>query len=155
MLEALGPDGFLINIARGTVVDEVALVDALVHRRIAGAGLDVFENEPHVPEALFALDNVVLLPHMASATHETAQCDGGPGLRQPAELLRQRCREGCGGIGQPGCRAMARGARSPPFVLCLCLMPLSYALSYAVPRGCTPNEVDLPVISSFSPSTEW
>ncbi|MGO4808566.1 2-hydroxyacid dehydrogenase [Cupriavidus sp. 2MCAB6] len=71
VLEALGPEGFLINIARGTVVDEVALVDALVHRRIAGAGLDVFENEPHVPEALFALDNVVLLPHIASATHET------------------------------------------------------------------------------------
>jgi lactate dehydrogenase-like 2-hydroxyacid dehydrogenase len=46
-------------------------VDALVHRRIAGAGLDVFENEPQVPDALFALDNVVLLPHIASATHET------------------------------------------------------------------------------------
>jgi lactate dehydrogenase-like 2-hydroxyacid dehydrogenase len=71
VLEALGPQGFLINIARGTVVDEAALVDALVHRRIAGAGLDVFENEPQVPDALFALDNVVLLPHIASATHET------------------------------------------------------------------------------------
>ncbi|MDF3836862.1 2-hydroxyacid dehydrogenase [Cupriavidus basilensis] len=71
VLEALGPQGFLVNIARGTVVDEAALVDALVHRRIAGAGLDVFENEPQVPEALFALDNVVLLPHIASATHET------------------------------------------------------------------------------------
>ncbi|WP_354683826.1 2-hydroxyacid dehydrogenase [Cupriavidus necator] len=73
VLDALGPQGFLINIARGTVVDEAALVDALVHQRIAGAGLDVFEDEPNVPEALFALDNVVLLPHIASATFETRQ----------------------------------------------------------------------------------
>ncbi|TSP09532.1 2-hydroxyacid dehydrogenase [Cupriavidus campinensis] len=71
VLEALGPQGYLINIARGTVVDEAALVDALTHKRIAGAGLDVYENEPHVPEALFGLDNVVLLPHVASGTHET------------------------------------------------------------------------------------
>ncbi len=73
VLDALGPQGFLINISRGSVVDEAALVDALANRRIAGAGLDVFENEPQVPEALFALDNVVLLPHLASATHETRQ----------------------------------------------------------------------------------
>jgi hydroxypyruvate reductase len=73
VLKALGPQGFLINIARGTVVDEAALVDALVHRRIAGAGLDVFEREPHVPQQLLALDNVVLLPHVASATRETRQ----------------------------------------------------------------------------------
>lgn len=73
VLDALGPDGFLINIARGTVVDETALVDALANRRIAGAGLDVYENEPKVPEALFELDNVVLLPHVASGTHETRE----------------------------------------------------------------------------------
>lgn len=73
VLDALGPKGFLINIARGTVVDEGALVEALVQGRIAGAGLDVFEDEPNVPEALFGLDNVVLLPHIASATHETRQ----------------------------------------------------------------------------------
>lgn len=73
ILEALGTKGFLINIARGTVVDEAALVEALVSKRIAGAGLDVFENEPNVPEALLTLDNVVLLPHIASATHETRQ----------------------------------------------------------------------------------
>jgi lactate dehydrogenase-like 2-hydroxyacid dehydrogenase len=71
VIEALGPKSFLVNVSRGTVVDEAALVDALVHKRIAGAGLDVFENEPHVPPALFELDNVVLLPHVASATHET------------------------------------------------------------------------------------
>ncbi|WP_354677221.1 2-hydroxyacid dehydrogenase [Cupriavidus plantarum] len=71
VLEALGPKGYLINIARGTVVDEAALIDALSNKRIAGAGLDVFENEPHVPEALYKLDNVVLLPHVASGTHET------------------------------------------------------------------------------------
>jgi lactate dehydrogenase-like 2-hydroxyacid dehydrogenase len=73
VLDALGPRGFLINISRGTVVDEAALVAALEQRLIAGAGLDVFEDEPRVPTALFALDNVVLLPHIASATHETRE----------------------------------------------------------------------------------
>lgn len=73
VLDALGPDGFLVNVARGSVIDEAALVKALVDKRIAGAGLDVFENEPRVPEALFALDNVVLLPHVASGTRETRE----------------------------------------------------------------------------------
>ncbi len=73
VLAALGPTGYLINISRGTVIDETALVDALLNRRIAGAGLDVYAGEPHVPEALFTLDNVVLLPHVGSATHETRQ----------------------------------------------------------------------------------
>jgi len=71
ILAALGPSGFLINVSRGTVVDEGALVDALRGRAIAGAGLDVFENEPHVPAALLGLDNVVVLPHIASGTAET------------------------------------------------------------------------------------
>jgi hydroxypyruvate reductase len=71
VLDALGPQGFLINVARGTVVDEPALVRALQDKRIAGAGLDVFYNEPQVPAELMQLDNVVLLPHVASATHET------------------------------------------------------------------------------------
>ncbi len=73
VLSALGPQGFLINIARGSVINEAALVDALVNKKIAGAGLDVFANEPQVPEALLTLDNVVLLPHIASGTHETRQ----------------------------------------------------------------------------------
>jgi lactate dehydrogenase-like 2-hydroxyacid dehydrogenase len=73
VIEALGPDGFLINISRGSVVDEQALVKALVNRKIAGAALDVFENEPQVPPALMTLDNVVLLPHIASGTNETRQ----------------------------------------------------------------------------------
>jgi len=73
VIEALGPNGFLINISRGSVIDEAALLDALQSKRIAGAGLDVFENEPNVPEGFFALDNVVLFPHIASATHETRQ----------------------------------------------------------------------------------
>jgi lactate dehydrogenase-like 2-hydroxyacid dehydrogenase len=71
VLTALGPDGYLVNIARGSVVDEPALVDALVAGRIAGAGLDVFEDEPNVPAALIDLDNVVLLPHIASGTRQT------------------------------------------------------------------------------------
>ena len=76
ILDALGPAGYLVNISRGTVVDEQALVDALQNGRIAGAGLDVFEDEPTVPEALFALDNVVLLPHLGSATTETRDAMG-------------------------------------------------------------------------------
>jgi hydroxypyruvate reductase len=73
VIHALGPDGYLVNVSRGSVVDEAALVDALVNKRIAGAGLDVFEDEPRVPQALMALDNVVLLPHLASGTRETRQ----------------------------------------------------------------------------------
>ncbi|HKJ73859.1 MAG TPA: D-glycerate dehydrogenase [Alphaproteobacteria bacterium] len=65
------PGAFLINTARGEVVDETALVDALKHNRIAGAGLDVYEREPDVPNAMIALNNVVLLPHLGSATTET------------------------------------------------------------------------------------
>ncbi|TQC48753.1 2-hydroxyacid dehydrogenase [Rhodococcus sp. WS4] len=71
VLEALGPDGYLINVARGSVVDEDALVELLTDRKLAGAGLDVFAQEPQVPEALLALDTVVLLPHVASGTTQT------------------------------------------------------------------------------------
>jgi len=71
VLQALGPDGYLINVARGKLVDEAALVAALANGTIAGAGLDVFADEPQVPEALFGLDNVVLQPHRASATEQT------------------------------------------------------------------------------------
>ena len=73
VLDALGPRGFIVNVARGSVIDEAALVRALLDQRIAGAGLDVFENEPQVPTELFTLDNVVLLPHIASGTQETRQ----------------------------------------------------------------------------------
>mgnify|MGYP006270333027 FL=1 len=73
VLAALGPRGFLINVARGSVVDEAALIEALRAGTIAGAGLDVFANEPQVPEALRQLPNVLLSPHTASATAETRQ----------------------------------------------------------------------------------
>lgn len=70
-LGLMRPEAFLINTARGDVVDEAALVEALASRRIAGAGLDVFEREPQVTQALTTMDNVVLLPHLGSATTET------------------------------------------------------------------------------------
>ncbi|MCW5770429.1 MAG: 2-hydroxyacid dehydrogenase [Rhodospirillaceae bacterium] len=76
VLEALGPTGYLVNVARGSVVDEGALVRALVEGKIAGAGLDVFENEPQVPEALLVSDKVVLAPHVGSATHYTRNAMG-------------------------------------------------------------------------------
>jgi lactate dehydrogenase-like 2-hydroxyacid dehydrogenase len=71
VLEALGPEGVLVNVARGSVVDEPALVAALAGGRLRGAGLDVFADEPRVPEALFGIPTVVVQPHQASATHET------------------------------------------------------------------------------------
>lgn len=70
VLQALGTKGYLINIARGSVVDQEALIQALASRQIAGAGLDVFENEPFVPETLRALSNVVLMPHVGSGSIE-------------------------------------------------------------------------------------
>jgi lactate dehydrogenase-like 2-hydroxyacid dehydrogenase len=76
VLDALGPDGVLVNVARGSVVDEQALVAALAEGRIGAAGLDVFADEPHVPEALRAMDRVVLSPHRASATVETRSAMG-------------------------------------------------------------------------------
>ena len=76
MLDALGESGYLINVSRGTLIDEPTLVAYLEEGRIAGAGLDVFADEPTIPEALFALDNVVLQPHVASGTHETRAAMG-------------------------------------------------------------------------------
>ncbi len=71
VLAELGPGGYLINVARGSVIDEPALIDALARGLIAGAALDVFDNEPHIDERLFGFDNVVLTPHVGSATEET------------------------------------------------------------------------------------
>jgi lactate dehydrogenase-like 2-hydroxyacid dehydrogenase len=76
VLEALGPDGYLVNVARGTLIDEPAMVEMLASGRLGGAALDVFEDEPKVPEQLLALDNVVLSPHQGSATHETRKLMG-------------------------------------------------------------------------------
>jgi lactate dehydrogenase-like 2-hydroxyacid dehydrogenase len=71
VLEALGPEGYLVNIARGSVVDQDALVELLVGGGLAGAGLDVFADEPNVPAELLSLDNAVLFPHIGSATART------------------------------------------------------------------------------------
>jgi lactate dehydrogenase-like 2-hydroxyacid dehydrogenase len=71
VLAALGPDGYLVNVARGAVVDEDALIAALANKTIAGAGLEVFQNEPNVRPEFFAYDTVVLSPHRAAFTHES------------------------------------------------------------------------------------
>ena len=77
VLDALGPDGFVVNVSRGSVVDTAALADALATSAIAGAGLDVYESEPHPPEALLTLRNVVLTPHVGGRSPEaiTASVD--------------------------------------------------------------------------------
>ena len=76
VIDALGPEGYLVNVSRGSTIDEPYLVDALVNRRLAGAGLDVFADEPRVPPALFALDHVVLQPHAGSGTTATRNALG-------------------------------------------------------------------------------
>ncbi len=73
VLRALGPKGLLVNVARGSVVDEAALVASLQSGELGGAALDVFDDEPRVPAELLAMENVVLAPHMASGTHDTRQ----------------------------------------------------------------------------------
>jgi lactate dehydrogenase-like 2-hydroxyacid dehydrogenase len=77
VLSALGPEGTLINIARGSVVDESALIAALETGSLRTAGLDVFEDEPRVPAALISCERAVLLPHVGSATHETRRAMAG------------------------------------------------------------------------------
>jgi lactate dehydrogenase-like 2-hydroxyacid dehydrogenase len=76
ILDALGPDGYLVNIARGPIVDEQALIAALKERRIAGAGLDVFWDEPKVPAELVTMEHVVLAPHIGSTTREVREARG-------------------------------------------------------------------------------
>jgi lactate dehydrogenase-like 2-hydroxyacid dehydrogenase len=71
VLEALGPRGILINMARGSVVDEAALIRALKERKIYSAGLDVYAKEPEVPKELLEMDNIVLFPHLGSASEWT------------------------------------------------------------------------------------
>jgi lactate dehydrogenase-like 2-hydroxyacid dehydrogenase len=77
VLDALGPQGYLVNIARGSLVDQDALLDALAQNRIAGAALDVFDNEPDIDARFFGLENVLLLPHIGSATVETRAAMAG------------------------------------------------------------------------------
>ena len=91
VLEALGPQGYLINIARGSVVDEHALIDLLRNGGLAGAGLDVFAHEPQVPPALRELDNVVLLPHVGSNTACARTAMAQLALRNVDEWLTNRC----------------------------------------------------------------
>ncbi|MEO0958811.1 MAG: 2-hydroxyacid dehydrogenase [Pseudomonadota bacterium] len=84
VLEALGPEGHLVNVARGGLVDQAALVEMLASKAIAGAALDVFADEPNVPEALWSLDNVVLSPHQGSATTKTRTAMGDLVIRNLA-----------------------------------------------------------------------
>lgn len=87
-MAALGPAGYLVNIARGDVVDEAALIDALTDRRIAGAGLDVYEREPVVPQALRDAPNATLLPHLGTATDDVRTAMGLRALDNLAAFAR-------------------------------------------------------------------
>ena len=106
VIEALGPEGTLVNVARGSVVDEAALVDALAEGRLGAAGLDVFEAEPNVPERLFDLDQVVLAPHIGSATRETRAAMGGLAVQNAVSFFR----DGTVKTPVPECRAIAKTA---------------------------------------------
>src|SRR4029079_12037275 len=86
VLDALGPDSHLVNVARGPVVDQAALIAALKEKRMAGAGLDVYWDEPRVPAELAAMDNVVLTPHIGSTTREIREERG----RKPPPHPRAR-----------------------------------------------------------------
>ena len=89
VIDALGPEGFLVNVARGSVVDEAALVAALEAGRLGGAGLDVLADEPHVPAELLGRDDVTLLPHVGSATVETRQAMADLALANVARFLHE------------------------------------------------------------------
>lgn len=97
-LGLMKPSAILVNVARGQVVDEAALVAALREKRILGAGLDVYEKEPLAESPLFALDNVVTLPHIGSATHETRRGHGRAGA---AELRGGLARRAAAGLVNP------------------------------------------------------
>lgn len=88
VMDALGPDGVLVNVGRGSVVDEQALIRALQDNRLGWAGLDVFENEPNIPDALRALPNTILTPHCASATVETRAAMGDLAVRNLVAHLK-------------------------------------------------------------------
>ena len=90
VLRTLGPQGTLINIARGSAVDENALAEALEQGTIAGAGLDVFESEPNVPARLLAAPNIVVTPHLAASTHYSMQRQSDIVLGQIEDLLAGR-----------------------------------------------------------------
>ncbi len=89
-LAAMRPHAILVNIARGDVVDEAALIEALQAGRIGGAGLDVYEKEPHVPEALRACENAVLLPHLGTATLEVREAMGRMALDNAIAIAEGR-----------------------------------------------------------------
>ncbi|MEM8824994.1 MAG: D-glycerate dehydrogenase [Pseudomonadota bacterium] len=89
-LASMRPDAILVNIARGDVVDEAALIAALQSGQIAGAGLDVYEREPHVPDALKALENVTLLPHLGTATLEVREAMGRMALDNAIAIAEGR-----------------------------------------------------------------
>jgi lactate dehydrogenase-like 2-hydroxyacid dehydrogenase len=90
VMRALGPQGTLINIARGSVVDEAALVRCLQEGALGAAALDVFEREPNVPPELFEMDNVVLTPHIGSATESTREAMGELAVRNVLEHFAGR-----------------------------------------------------------------
>ena len=101
VIEALGPEGTLINVARGTVVDEPAMIAALRDGRLGFAALDVFENEPNVSEEILALPNVLVQPHHGSAARETREAMGQLMIDNMSAWLDRRAAADCRRIAAP------------------------------------------------------
>jgi lactate dehydrogenase-like 2-hydroxyacid dehydrogenase len=114
VIEALGPEGALVNVARGSLVDEAELATALTDGRLGGAALDVFAHEPDVPKALRSASNVVLTPHTGSATLETRSAMADLGARQPRRLPRGRAAADSDRLS----RLRTRAERSPWLLVC-------------------------------------
>jgi len=158
VLDALGPQGYVVNVARGSVVDEpVAAQVTLQEKKIAGAGLDVFEHEPKVPAEFFSLDNAVLYPHVASANDRDAQADGRPAGGELLLHFRRQTGKDKSRLGRRAPSSSAANFACPTFPASVpagfrgsrCVLPRIEMASSSSPR-CSrrPPAVPMPSVSA-------